>query len=71
MNGMTFFKVINNKDHEEGECVYFLISLSKLFSNFLNDVSFLIDGSIKFLGIKAKQTFHTEVFFRHSNSSPI
>lgn len=66
-----FFKVINNIGHEEGECDYFLISLSKHFPHFLDDVPLLTDGPIKFLRPKAKQTDHTEVFFRHSNSSPI
>lgn len=67
--GNNFFRVINNKGHEEGKCVYFLIYQN--FSNFLDDVSFLTDGPIKFLGIKVKQTYHTEVFFKHLNSSPI
>lgn len=50
-------------------CLFFNLTI-KTFSNFLDGVSSLIDGPIKFVAIKAKQT-HTEVFFRRSNSIPI
>lgn len=51
--------------------MWLFFNLTIKTSNFLDDVSFLSDGPIKFLGIKVKQTYHTEVFFKHSNSSPI
>lgn len=44
-------------------CLFFNLTI-ETFSKFLNDLSFLIDGSIKFVGIKAKQTY-IEVFFTH------
>lgn len=62
---LTLSKLLITKVIRKENVFVFLISLSKLFSNFLDDDSLLIDGPIKCLGIKAKQTYHTMVLFRH------